>query len=173
MQLHPRISNRIGTSTFSECLKVLENLSPESESGYHGVYRHRSGVWYAKFFKRLIGGMESTPKAAALNLARFWHYWFGDHWPSYFRCRMNKAYKALQVEPGVWQVRVYLLGVPHWIGRRGKPDRFATDREARRALRKWMFDRYGLFLDWSGLEMRRLTIQSDRFTRPVHNRDNN
>ncbi len=142
------------------CLRLLENPDPDSASGYHCVYRKGAG-WHGKVFRRAVGPIRGTPIQAARDVAEFWAYWFGDRWQEFFAARKVNAFKFVKGPKGV-RILVFLLGKPFYLTRKGKPTNepskawhYENEVIARRRLQWWMRERYGIFEELSGLEMRR------------------
>ena len=146
-------------------LAIISNTAPDSTTGYFGVFVHR-GRYRAIAFHLRIGEAQITPRAAAIQLVRFWKYWFGPSWASCFRAKKGHAWSIVPTDDG-FRVLVYMLGRPFFLGCKRRKKRttwlpvlgrghvFATKEEAGKAYRLFVWWRYGMFEKLAGLEIRR------------------
>ena len=152
-------------SVTSQDLAVLQCSSPDWPSGYVSVYPHRD-KWIPKCFGKAIGPVQPNPRDAARLVVLWWRENFGPRWPAFFSGRKCQGFLYSKKPDGI-RVVVFLMGVPHTINQR-KPCN--THDEARSLLIRWKRRRYGLFLPYAGLEMRRAYVPVNKRTQQIHQR---
>jgi len=153
------------TVTFAD-LKILENPSPDSETGFYGVFREedhaRQNCYRARFGVIAVCEFQPSARLAAIELIKFWKEWFRDDWVSFWRAKKSRPFAYVPSKGGI-RVIVFLLGIPYELAYRGRKwkavsgvgDVLASQCEARAAYESFVNERYGLFAASAGLELRR------------------
>lgn len=135
------------------------------ESGYHGVYAHKSNGWRVKAFRaRGCGADFKTPELAARAVIAEWRSMYGDEWPHYFRARFWHGWLVYRTHPThgdtfrVWTGEgtamaevgyrpvVWVFGEKQILWpKRGVA--FASPSLAKKHVRHWISQQFGMF-DW-------------------------
>ncbi len=155
-------------------LAVLHDPSPDSLSGFHGVYRHK-GRWRAVAMQIDVCQWQPTPRAAAIELVRFYFHWYGPNWRRFYEARKSRPFEFVGVSGG-FKVMVFLLGKQYyltprridrrtvWLALPGAGAVFPSRAAAKEAYREFLDYRYGMFAPLAGLELRREFFSPHRQT---------
>lgn len=168
-------------------LDTLKNRDPHAPHPYHGVAPHKGG-WRGRAFRRQIGEVQPTPRAAAVLLILWWKATYGPRWADFWAYRQTQGWKVVSTWKtvrrafGAGQTRVRVGcdvrvwdkdGPGGWLkaNKRGvvlsgdRPNRpaFVDPPAARAAFRRWVRDTYGpLFAPLAGIDLRRRTTPTHR-----------
>lgn len=128
-------------------IHVLRALDPAHPTGFIHVYPTDHQQYRAKLFHRHLGNF-STPEAAAEAVVREYDAIYGPWWALAYRAS-QAGLKPIRVDPaeGIsgYTADVYVFGDPHPVREAGRVAVYPSAAEARKAARRWLSDRCGLF----------------------------
>jgi hypothetical protein len=168
-------------------LDFIRHPDPCSESPYLNVVPHKGG-WRARAFRKQVGPVEPTPRGAAVHLVSWWKWVYGERWREYWAFRQSSGWQVRRARSGRCDVQVWIAAgwgcreqtgwlVPSRGGFTLSPlqpssPRFAGDRSARQAFRRWVKDTFGLYAEFASVIVRRSSTPTHRLGRmtPVPHR---